>query len=88
VFDRLNENDKMKETQMVSKSFRRNITNEERLFLRQWTYAVAIVYGVFALALVGSSVLITSKDTLEATNAPAHNHAAGTLSAGRSNEVP
>jgi hypothetical protein len=74
---------------MVSNSFRRNITNEERLFLRQWTYAVAIVYGVFALALVGSSVLITSsQDTLEATNAPAHNHAAGLSASGRSNEVP
>ena len=74
---------------MVPKSFLRNITNEERLLLRRWRYGVAIVYGILALTLVGLSVLIpSSRDTLEATNAPTHNHAAGNLSAGRSNEAP
>jgi hypothetical protein len=74
---------------MISKSFLRNITNEERLLLRRWRYGVAIVYGILALTLVCLSVLIpSSRDTLEATNAPAHNHALGNLSAGRSNEAP
>jgi hypothetical protein len=74
---------------MVPGSFLRNITNEERLLLRKWRYGVAIVYGILSLALVGLSVLIpSSRDILEATNAPAHNHAAGNLSARRSNKAP
>jgi glucose uptake protein GlcU len=58
---------------MVPKIFLRSATTEDRVFLRKWTYGVAVVYGALALAVVvvglGSR---GSKTTLEAKSAPAH----------------
>jgi hypothetical protein len=50
---------------MIPKSFLSNVTNEERLFLRKWKCAVAIIYGIAALWLVGLAVLTTSKNPVE-----------------------
>jgi glucose uptake protein GlcU len=59
---------------MIPKSSTKDLTNEERLFLRRWKYAVAIVYGVAALWLVGLGVMTTSaKNSVEATSSSAHN---------------
>jgi glucose uptake protein GlcU len=61
---------------MVPRIFLKNATDEDRSFLRKWTYGVALAYGAFALALllVGFSTTV-SRNTLEANRAPVDNHA-------------
>jgi hypothetical protein len=39
------------ETTMVPKLFPKNVTDEDRRFLRKWTVGVAVAYGIAALAL-------------------------------------
>ena len=57
---------------MVPKIFLRSAATEDRVFLRKWTYGVAVVYGALALAVVIGVGTMGSKNTLEANSAPAH----------------
>jgi hypothetical protein len=58
---------------MIPKSVANKLTNEERLLIRRWKYGVAIIYGAAALWLVGLSIVIVTKNPVEAPSS-SHNH--------------
>jgi hypothetical protein len=69
---------------MVPRIFLKNATVEDRRFLRKWTYAVAIVYGVFGLAIVAAGFMTAGGNNgFEASNTPAHNQISSIPDAGR-----
>jgi hypothetical protein len=64
---------------MVPKILLRSATAEDRLFVRKWTYGVAVVYGALALAVIIIAVgTMGRKNTLEASRVP-DNHASSAL---------
>jgi hypothetical protein len=60
---------------MIPKSVANKLTNEERLLIRRWKYGVAIIYGAAALWLVGLSIVIVTKNPVEAPSSPGGCHA-------------
>jgi hypothetical protein len=74
------------ETTMVPKLFLKNVTDEDRRFLRKWTIGVAVAYGIAALALLLINIVAPNgQRTIEASRAAPPNHTAEPVSAWRSN---
>jgi hypothetical protein len=65
---------------MVPRIFLKNATDADRIFVRKWSFGISVFYAVFALFLfVVGFVSLGSKDTQEASRAPAANQTSSAL---------